>query len=250
VHELPEIDVIDRRLRVEEHEVHVWEVNLDAPNASPCCLDQAERQRSQRFHFERDRRRWVAARTALRRILSRYLGIGPDRLRFATTAHGKPYLRPELVATNIRFNLSHSGAMALIAVARAEVGVDIEDTTRAVDWLALSPDVFSTREMQGLLDGHAKPALTPWRIWTLKEAYLKGRGCGLTIPLRSFEIMPGPEGHTFGIAIEANRDDGLDWRLLSLPTRPGYVAALAANGTVDRLHRHVWTAAHHDARSG
>ena len=250
MHELPAIEVTEPSLRMEEHEVHVWDVDLDAPDAWPCCLDEAERRRAQRFHFERDRRRWVAARTALRQILSRYVGIGPDRLQFLTTDQGKPNLPPECDGGGIRFNLSHSGAMALIAVARAEVGVDIEDATRAVDWLALSPEVFSAREMQGLLDAHGTPALTPWAIWTLKEAYLKGRGCGLTIPLRSFEIMPGADDHTFGIAIEANRDDGLDWRLLSLPTRPGYAAALAAIGRVDRLHRYRWNAQRDDAQPG
>jgi 4'-phosphopantetheinyl transferase len=236
LHELPEIDVIDRRLQVEEHEVHVWEIDLDT-ELEPSCLDQAEQQRAQRFRFERDRRRWVTAHTALRRILSRYVGIGPDRLRFATADHGKPYLAPEFDGGGIRFNLSHSGAVALVAVARNEVGIDIEDASRAVDWLALSPEVFSAREAQGLLGDQRKPALTPWALWTLKEAYLKGRGCGLTIPLRSFEIMPDPYDPTFRIAIEADRSDGLDWHLLSLPIRPGYAAALAATGPLDRLQR-------------
>jgi len=250
VHDLAETEVIKTPLRVEEHEVHVWEVDLDAPDAWPCCLDETERQRAQRFRFERDRRRWVAAHTALRRILSSYVGIVPARLQLLATDQGKPFLPAELADGGIRFNLSHSGALALIAVARDEVGVDIEDTTRAVDWPALSPDVFSEREAQGLWDGHGKPALTPWAIWTLKEAYVKGRGCGLTIPLRAFEITPGNGDEAYRIGIDPAWHDGVNWHLLSLPTRPGYAAALATTGPVARLHRHLWTAARHTAQPG
>ncbi|WP_139556759.1 4'-phosphopantetheinyl transferase family protein [Methylotetracoccus oryzae] len=241
MHDLSNNSAIEPPLRVDEHEVHVWEVDLDAPDAWPCCLDETERQRAQRFRFERDRRRWVAAHTALRRILSRYVGMGPDRLQFLTTEHGKPYLPAECAGRGIRFNLSHSGALALIAVARAEVGVDIEDTTRVIDWPALCPDMFSAREAQGLSDGHGKAALPPWAIWTLKEAYLKGRGCGLTLPLRAFEIMPDPNGHTFRIAIEAKRDDGLDWRLVSLDAPVGYAAGLAVTRCLARVRRFAWT---------
>ena len=236
VHDLSNNSAIEPPLRVDEHEVHVWEVDLDAPDAWPCCLDETERQRAQRFRFERDRRRWVAAHTALRRILSRYVGMGPDRLQFLTTEHGKPYLPAECAGRGIRFNLSHSGALALIAVARAEIGVDIEDTTRVIDWPALSPDVFSAREAQGLPDSHGKAALPPWAIWTLKEAYVKGRGCGLTLPLRAFEIAPTPKRDVYRVEIYSHWNDGLDWILVRLATAPGYTAALAFLGRLEKLY--------------
>ena len=226
-------ETVCRSLQAKPYEVHVWEVELDTADPAPSCLDAAERARADRLRREDDRRRWAAARASLRGILSRYVGIGPEQLRFATGAHGKPHLRPESNRPGCCFNLSHSGSVAVVAVACAEVGIDIERIDRAVDWASLAREVFAPGELE-------RGERTPPELWTLKEAYVKGRGLGLLLPLRSVEIVAGPEDGRYRVAIDPRFDDGTDWQLTSLCAPAGYVAALAFPHRIDRLRRFRW----------
>ena len=117
-------------LHLAPHEVHSWCVALDVPTAASAAfyatLTEDERQRSARLTFERDRQRFIVAHGMLRQLLGRYLRTPPGHLRFAYNAFGKPELAPEF-GTRLRFNLSHSADVALIAVAvDADIGVDLE----------------------------------------------------------------------------------------------------------------------------
>ena len=106
-------------------EVHVWRAHCRTSRRVCGVLSPAEWVRAGRFHFERDRERFVAARGLLRTILGRYLELPPRELQFSFGAHGKPAL--EGVASTLRFNLSHSDDLLLLAVSHArEVGVDVE----------------------------------------------------------------------------------------------------------------------------
>src|SRR3954470_3455823 len=107
-----------------EDEVHVWSVALDAqPAAVGAVLSEDELLRAAAFKVEDARRNFVATRGALRTLLGRYLGTEPTALRFAADSRGKPRLDPP---QKLLFNVSHSGAAGLIAIARTEVGIDIE----------------------------------------------------------------------------------------------------------------------------
>src|SRR5262249_52441915 len=112
-------------------DAHIWRVELDLSSAaiehSRSLLSQEESARENRFHFERDRRRYAVARGSLRKILARYVGLDAAELRFCYGAHGKPYLAPEWNSIGLQFNVSHSNELALVAVCLAEpIGVDIE----------------------------------------------------------------------------------------------------------------------------
>jgi len=157
-------------------EIRCWSVRLDvAPEAFYATLSEDERSRAARFRFERDRRRFVVARGALRELLGRHLDTRASDLRFVYNAFGKPALSPEF-GDRLKFNLSHSAELALIAVARdREVGVDVE---------YLRPD---------------EPR-TFFEDWTKQEAYVKARGEGLSDgpvvfaegwSLHTFEPAPG-----------------------------------------------------------
>src|SRR5688572_6391326 len=94
-------------------EVHVWKVNLSSPVPDVRLFSRDEHERAARFHFERDRQRFKAARSALRIVLGRYLNLPPESLVFAQTDYGKPFLtNPE--AAGVLFNLSHAGEIAVI----------------------------------------------------------------------------------------------------------------------------------------
>src|SRR5580692_10092890 len=113
--------------------VDLWTVSLTTP--SPDHLSEDEIARANRFKFEADRIRWTRARSALRLILSRYVGDDPARLAFIYGKHGKPALLP---FSDVEFNLSHAGDWAMIAVSRSvAVGVDIERIRANVDMAPL-----------------------------------------------------------------------------------------------------------------
>jgi 4'-phosphopantetheinyl transferase len=149
-------------------------------------LDDAERARLARFHFERDRRVALASRALQRRALSQVTGIAADALAFVTTAHGRPELgRPE--GTDVRFNVSNTIGLVVCAVTRSrEIGVDVEPE-RSDAPVEIVESHFAPVERRALL---ALPeAARPERfviLWTLKEAYLKARGVGLGLPLDRF----------------------------------------------------------------
>jgi 4'-phosphopantetheinyl transferase len=161
-------------------DVHVWRIALDAP-ISPLgltALSPAESTRGGRFVFERDRRRHLAAHAALRRVLSVYSGQAPGELVLRETPEGKPFLADGTLA----FNLSHSGELALVAVAAAgQVGVDIELVASRSDEMAIARSLFAPGEIAQLeslpLDARR---LMFYRLWTCREALLKAVGVGLS----------------------------------------------------------------------
>ncbi len=220
--------------------VQCWGVRLDAaPEPYYATLSDDERDRSARFRFERDRRRYVVAHGALRDLLGRYLGSGPGQIRFVSNAFGKPELHPDF-GGRLKFNLAHSADLAVIAIARdAWVGVDVEciEGRRESSYADVAQNFFSTTEVDAL--GRVPSHLYDqafFSCWTMKEAYVKGRGEGLTIPLTSFSVPISTEP-----AHAAVRCGG--WSLFTLRPAPGYVGAVAVSATeplLSGLHSEEW----------
>ena len=151
-------------------EVHSWCASLDvAPETSArlyATLTPDERTRSARFHFERDRERFIVARGVLRDLLGRYLQVEPGKIRFVYNAFGKPDLGPEF-ANRLKFNLSHSAGLALIAIATAsDVGVDLEYIRAQSDYADIARRFFSADEVDYLiaLPGHLYATLKPFSV--------------------------------------------------------------------------------------
>jgi len=213
-------------------DVQCWSVRLDAPPetfpALAATLSTDERARSERLHVERVRRRFVVAYGVLRRLLGRSLDTDPGQIRFVRNALGKPELHPDF-GGSVRFNLSHSGDLALIAIARdADVGVDVERIERrgASNHADVARCFFSAPEVDALsrVPTHLY-AEAFFNCWTMKEAYVKACGEGLSIPLTSFTVPiatdPAPVPVRCG-----------DWSLVSFQPAAGYVGALAVSGTL------------------
>jgi 4'-phosphopantetheinyl transferase len=215
-------------------ETHVWRVALDGEMADRASwsLSGDERQRAARFQFPRDRRRFEAARAALRAILSGYLGESPTKLRFEYGAYGKPALG---LPTEITFNLSHCREVALVAVARGRaIGVDIERVQIEVDFRALARTVFSDGE-QATLDAIAGDAQREafFRGWVRKEAFVKARGEGLSLPIREIEVSLALDAAL--LTTPHAPCDARGFVLYDLDVMPGYVAALAVERGCERL---------------
>lgn len=152
-------------------------------------LSTEEQERSRRFHFDADRRQFVVAHALTRIMLSDSRpDVPPSAWQFEPGPHGKPEVAAPADATNLRFNLSHTcGLAACIVSTRIEVGIDVETDTRRINGMELAARVFSSPERESL--GRLAPAARPHvflQYWTLKEAYVKARGAGLSLPLDRF----------------------------------------------------------------
>jgi 4'-phosphopantetheinyl transferase len=229
-------------------EVHSWCASLDVPPETSArlyaTLTPDERSRSARFHFERDRQRFIVARGVLRDLLASYLRTQPGQVGFVYNAFGKPDLGPEF-ANRLKFNLSHSAGCALVAIATAaNVGVDLEYIRAQSDYAGIARRFFSAAEVDYLL---ALPshlyAEAFFSCWTKKEAYVKACGEGLAIPLNSFSVpLTTDPAHTpadlrVGSThiVPARR-----WSIFTLRPAAGYAAALVIEGSGWRLSQRQW----------
>ncbi len=199
-----------------ENEVHVWQIALDTlPPGRERILSASECDRMARFHFERDRWRYAASHAALRQILARYAGGEPAALEFTAGPGGKPALEPKMNPLGISFNLSHSGDLAMVAVARGrDVGVDVERIRGDIEALEIARRFFDpaeAAELAALAPDAADGAF--FALWTRKEALLKARG--LTLGEGLHHAPAEAAGYTV---------QGID-----APT--GYAAAVAAAGS-------------------
>lgn len=176
------------------HEIHVWHL-LAEDLAGPALqhaifnlLSIEEQDRMARFRHEQDRTLFMLSRGLMRSVLASYLGCKCREVRFAANNFGKPILASEFDPSGLSFNLTHSRGAAALAVTRdREVGIDIEQRERDVEFLALAERFFTPAEAQHLLtlrDEQRGEAF--FAIWTLKEAFVKGIGRGLSFPLDAF----------------------------------------------------------------
>lgn len=212
-------------------EVHILSAPLMAePGHFEHCfglLSAEEHARADRIASSRRKHEFVVGRGILRQVLGQYLGIAPRVLLLQTGQHGKPALVPADGTASVRFNLSHVSAKLVIAIALdREVGVDLEKLRTDIDHERLVSCYFSPAERAeyASLPSDQRPAAF-WRGWVRKEAYLKARGLGLTLPLDRFDVSLSPDAPVLlggGEAVEASR-----WYLRDLDLEPGYVGALA-----------------------
>jgi 4'-phosphopantetheinyl transferase len=211
-------------------DVDVWIVALagvSGAEAGEIALDEMER--ANRLRFDVDRQRFLGTRLTLRRILGRCLGLAAREVRFRAGPFGKPFLDPGRHGTFVRFNVSHSGEMALIAVAGdVEVGVDVELRHPMPDVAAIAARYFSPRERAALAALPAARQLEAFfDYWTLKEAYLKACGDGLNRRLDAFDVaLEGDASTATLLEARDRRGDERRWRLARLDTVTGYAAAV------------------------
>jgi 4'-phosphopantetheinyl transferase len=208
---------------------------LTAPFTGP------ERERAAQFATDEWRERWSAARGTLREVLGRALGIESGAVRFRYGAHGKPEIDPTCapLAGELRFNISHSAERALIALARVEVGADVEHVKpRRTDDIARR--FFAPGEQQRLfaLTGSEREAAF-FRLWTCKEAFLKVTGEGLSRSTRSYEIeMDAARARllwAIGLPDATHR-----YTVFPLEPGNGYAAAVVADREGIIAHPYRW----------
>jgi 4'-phosphopantetheinyl transferase len=228
-------------------EAHVWVAILGTSHAEAApvaeLLTPDERERAARFRFEKDQVQYTAARGFLRSILGHYLDVDPRRLRFRYNSHGKPLLAEEFAAAGIEFNLAHSKGLGLFAVtSRHAIGVDIEGTRPDLATMDVANRFFAPPEVRALTEIPPDQRVAAFfQCWTRKEAFVKARGMGLSLPLDKFVVAFGPNTPAL---LHADEDPAAarTWTLRDVSPCPGYTGAVAVEAPDIELR--LWRMTH------
>ena len=224
-----------RLLTLPDRHAHLWWVRperfTDPVDLARwrALLTDAERAKTDRLRFPRDRHTCLITRILVRTTLSRYHPVPPGRWRFRANGHGRPEIAAP--ASPLRFNLSHTDGLVACLVSRGRaVGVDVERLTRAVRWTDLADRYFAPREAAVLRHtAAADGTLRFFEYWTLKESYIKARGLGLAIPLAGFSFdLPARAADDIGIRFTpAIADDPARWQFGLVRIGQKHLAATA-----------------------
>ena len=227
-----------------ENEVHIWRASLHAEKSVLSTLQRLlsdeEVTKAKQFYFEKDRQHFIIAHGILRTLLSRYLNIPPSLLSFNYNAYGKPALSSPFCERYLHFNLSHSHDMALYAFAYTrQIGVDIEYMRSDFNYEELARHSFSARE-QATLSAlpQALKQQAFFNCWTRKEAYIKARGTGLSLPLDLFDVSLQPGEPAMLLASREDPQETTRWSLQEFFPAPSYAGAVAVEGS--GWHGNYW----------
>lgn len=223
-------------LRASENAVHVWRSSTRVSPSRLAALSRLlspdEADRSARFFFEPDRRRYVVARGLLRELLGHYLRFSPAALCFRYGPYGKPELAVPAVLPAVHFNVSHSGELILLAVASGRrIGIDVEYVRNLPDASDLAMRFFSPRERAAF--ARLPPDLQQaafFACWTRKESFIKAIGEGLSHPLDAFDVPVEPETPPRLFQTRSDPGAAARWRMCEVDPGPGYAATLTVEG--------------------
>lgn len=223
-------------------QVHLFYTRADRIS-DPCllkqykdCLSPAELRKAGRYMAKADRHLSLVSRALVRYVIAEVTGQPPSTLRFSTNEYGKPFLAQ---SSDIHFNLSHSHGAAVCALCRgAAIGVDVEDAQRQTN-LSIASRFFSLPEahLVSKSSGTEKTKMF-FDIWTLKEAYIKAVGKGLSIPLDSFSFNAIDPV----IQITFNDTGHIDpmWQFSQWRPEPGKIVAAAVRSSSPLVFKHFW----------
>jgi 4'-phosphopantetheinyl transferase len=222
-----------RSFRLEVGQIDIWLTSLYdvRPEQLPgylALLTEAERVRWQRFVAPDAKLQYLLSRALVRTTLSRYADVGGHEWQFEANRYGRPHVsRPKLLQ-NVQFNLSNTTGLVACAVSRdCDIGVDVENISRTLDIEALAPTVFVAAELADIRQcqpGERRDRF--FAYWTLKEAYIKARGMGLSLPLDGFWFDLGGASPLLRVS-ERCPDDPLRWRFFQYAPGAQHRLALA-----------------------
>jgi 4'-phosphopantetheinyl transferase len=232
---------------------------IDLWVVSPESLDEAslaeghrlmtaeERTRQRAFVFEKNRLEYLATRGLVRTVLSRYRDVARDAWAFRRNEYGRPELEPPC---GLRFNLTNHPQLVACAVRHGEleVGCDVEPLSRGDQVLGIADTVFSDRELAELralpVSAQADRAIA---LWTLKEAYIKARSMGMSLPLKEFAFAfsgasgaPGAPSSNPQISFTAEIDDAPARWAFAMIDLDGYRLSVAVESPQPEQRVCVW----------
>jgi len=211
-------------------QIHLWQYPIgDPPDAlhlahAMTLLNDAEKKRCAAFHFDKQRAEYTLSHAMLRLALSEYAPVRPEQWQFLTGEWGKPEIAGPALDTPLWFNLSHTNGFAVSVTGRVrQLGVDVENMSRKTSHQELAKRFFAPSEYEYLRT--LPPSFqrdTFFRIWTLKEAYIKAEGKGLSIPLDSFQFRFSG-GNPAKVTLESNAESNPHaWSFFELQPSPDH----------------------------
>jgi 4'-phosphopantetheinyl transferase len=237
-------------------DLHVWQSRLDLPEPAfarfALLLSTDEQARADRMRIAGRRQAFMVARATLRIILGAYLGVPPVVIRLTYNRFGKPFLAPDgkwdrpcrgrsaSVVDGLEFSVAHAGDVAVYALARHRVGIDVERLRPDLDHLGLARHFFAAIEQQTLsgLPVELQPAAF-LNCWTRKEAYAKACGMGLYLPFEQFAVscIPGAPAELLAVSADAPvaATKPGEWRFWELSLEDGYVGVVAVESPASNL---------------
>ena len=184
--------------------------------------------KSEEYHYSQDKLRFTKCRSILRSTLSKWLGKDPKTIHMTTEMNGKPYINE---IPQIKFNITHTDGFAGIALCKDfEVGLDVENTTRATDIDAVSKKVFTDTEREKISSKKTiDKKVMFFRLWTAKEAFLKNTGHGLTLDPKMIEFQIPKVNEKYGSYECLQVRNSSDLRSINILCPEPYIMTLCAS---------------------
>jgi 4'-phosphopantetheinyl transferase len=196
-------------------------------------ISTAEITAAQRYRHHGARSQFLAGRAVVRHAVTAHTRLPACEVAIVADHNGKPRLGAPSAISDWRFNLSHSGTLVACAFARSEVGVDVETTSRRVDHGALARSHFSGAEADWIDASPSRRIERFTLLWTLKEAYLKAVGVGISVPLDGFEFSAIK--HSSCRVQSRDLPGDQKWHCRFAPVRPGYWLSVCSDAAIERV---------------
>lgn len=226
-------------LELLDSKIDVWSVNINNYTNKLFdyweLLSSSEKEKADRFRFEKDKNCYVIARGLLRILLSRYLNIKSQKINFRYAEKGKPYLEHP---SNIKFNLSHSKNCIVLAFTKnIELGIDVEYAKNNLEILQVAESFFSKQEIKALKSIQSIYRLSAfYNCWTRKEAFIKATGDGLSFPLNQFTVsLESSESAELVETRWDNKEKDL-WSLETFTPQKDYIGAVASRNKIKGIN--------------
>lgn len=228
----------DLKIDLDSNQIHIWYINFNLAEDVITFLDsflsKDEIIKASKFRFKKDKNCSIITRGALRLISSKYLKMKPENITFKYGEFGKPDFD---IDTKIKFNVSHSGNMAIIGfVLNDDIGVDVEKIKSDFDVFDIAKNYFSDSEIEALkkLPIHER-AKGFYRCWTRKESFIKAKAQGLSFSLDSFSVSINSDEKTELLETKWNKNEKELWKLFSFLPKENYMGAVSVKSNIESI---------------
>ncbi len=224
--------------KIGPNQTHVWYIyfsqQLNILSYFLSILSKDEIEKASKFRFEKDKNCSIITRGALRFLSGKYLTENPEDIKFKYGEFGKPYYNME---TELKFNVSHSGNMAVIGfVLNDDIGVDVEEMKSDFEVFDIASNYFSDYEIKSLkeipIQNHVKGF---YRCWTRKESFIKAKAKGLSFPLDSFSVSIDSDEKTELLETKWDKNEKELWNLFSFTPQENYIGAVSVKGNIQNI---------------
>ncbi len=220
---------------INDNEVHIWSYLLDAAISDVDffygLLSEEEKRGIEKIKLPGVKNRRIISKAVVKDIISKYLGININQIKFLYNRFGKPVLPEDINLPGLSFNISHSGGFGIIAlINKNQIGVDIEEIIELEDINDIIHTCFSKNEQSlfNNLELSEKTSLF-YKIWTGKEAFIKAIGHGFSFPLQNISFGLDDNKRIMITEIVNLQENLNNWKVYNFNPRENYTSTVAVN---------------------